>query len=100
MGGFVGMRIAARRPELVRSLVLLDTSADGEPLRSTVEDLLLALIYHIAGIAPVRRQVAKVMFGPEFRKSPHGRATIECYSAERTMSRLSAPITSCPPILM
>src|SRR5438552_10053419 len=31
MGGFVGMRIAARRPDLVRSLALLETSADPEP---------------------------------------------------------------------
>ena len=31
MGGFVGMRIAARRPELIRSLVLLDTAPDPEP---------------------------------------------------------------------
>ena len=27
MGGFVGQRIAARRPELIRTLSLLDTSA-------------------------------------------------------------------------
>src|SRR5277367_1924949 len=31
MGGFVGMRLAARHPELLRSLVLIDTSADAEP---------------------------------------------------------------------
>jgi pimeloyl-ACP methyl ester carboxylesterase len=30
MGGFVAMRLAARRPDLVRSLLLLDTSADPE----------------------------------------------------------------------
>ena len=31
MGGFVGMRLAARRPELLKTLMLLETSADGEP---------------------------------------------------------------------
>src|SRR2546430_17127928 len=31
MGGMIGMRLAARRPELVRSLVLLETSAEPEP---------------------------------------------------------------------
>jgi 3-oxoadipate enol-lactonase len=30
MGGFVAMRLGARRPDLVRSLLLLDTSADPE----------------------------------------------------------------------
>ncbi|HSD86281.1 MAG TPA: alpha/beta hydrolase, partial [Kofleriaceae bacterium] len=31
MGGFVAMRVAARRPDLVRKLVLLETSIDPEP---------------------------------------------------------------------
>ncbi|OLS26379.1 MAG: Arylesterase [Candidatus Heimdallarchaeota archaeon LC_3] len=30
MGGMVGMRLAARHPELVKSLILIDTSADPE----------------------------------------------------------------------
>jgi len=34
MGGFVGMRLAARRPELVRSLVLIDTLLDPSPGRT------------------------------------------------------------------
>jgi pimeloyl-ACP methyl ester carboxylesterase len=34
MGGFVAMRLGARRPDLVRSLLLLDTSADAEPPKS------------------------------------------------------------------
>ena len=28
MGGFVAMRMAARRPDLVRSLILIETSSD------------------------------------------------------------------------
>src|SRR6185369_4898317 len=32
MGGFVGMRLAARYPALIRSLSLLETSAGPEPL--------------------------------------------------------------------
>ena len=31
MGGFVGLRLASRRPELLRSLALVDSSADPEP---------------------------------------------------------------------
>src|SRR4051812_42503438 len=31
MGGFVAMRMAARRPDLVRSVILLETSSDPEP---------------------------------------------------------------------
>ena len=31
MGGFLGLRLAAWHPELLRSLILLETSADPEP---------------------------------------------------------------------
>ena len=31
MGGFIGLRLAARRPELLKSLLLLETSAGPEP---------------------------------------------------------------------
>ena len=77
MGGMVGMRVAARRPDLVRSLVLLDTSADRETPRAMVEDHVLAQVYRFLGIGPVRGQVEKVMFGPGFRTSPEGRAVID-----------------------
>jgi 3-oxoadipate enol-lactonase len=77
MGGFVGQRIAARRPELLRSLVLIDSSANPEPLPSAVQDRVLANLYRYVGIAPVRRLVEKVMFAPTFRKDPAKRAVIE-----------------------
>ena len=77
MGGFVGQRLAARHPELVRSLALLGTGAERETPRNTVEDAALAHIFLLAGIAPVRRQVEKVMFGPTFLKDPGSRAVID-----------------------
>ena len=45
MGGFVGMRVAARRPDLVKSLVLLDTASDPEPKanQKKYERLIVAL---------------------------------------------------------
>jgi len=33
MGGIVGMRLAVSRPDLIRSLILLDTTADPEPYK-------------------------------------------------------------------
>ena len=77
MGGFVGQRIAARSPELLRSLVLIDTSADPETLSNAVQDRALANLYRYVGIAPVRRSVEKVMFAPTFRRDPAKRAIIE-----------------------
>lgn len=77
MGGFVGQRLGARTGELLRSLTLLDTSADPEPTRSRIEDKLLAAAYRALGmIAPLRSQVSPIMFGPTFRKDPAAQATI------------------------
>ena len=77
MGGFVGQRIAARRPDLVRSLTLLDTSAEREAVPNFIQDLALANIYRLAGMGPVRSQVEKVMFGPTFRNDPKSKAIID-----------------------
>lgn len=70
MGGFVGMRLAARHPDRVRSLTLLNTSAARETRRALVEDLALAGLFRVTGIGPVRGAVEKIMFGPDFLASP------------------------------
>jgi len=77
MGGFVGQRIAARRPELLRSLVLLDTSAAPEETSAAIQDRILARLYRFTGVAPVKRPVLKLMLGPTFRRDPSKRAVIE-----------------------
>jgi pimeloyl-ACP methyl ester carboxylesterase len=68
MGGFVGLRIGARRPELLRSLALLDTSADAEDAAARYR--LMARIYRITGITPLRHTVERLMFGPSFLADP------------------------------
>ncbi|OEU85406.1 alpha/beta hydrolase [Streptomyces abyssalis] len=70
MGGFVGQRLAARRGELLRSLSLLDTSADEEDPAEAKRHRLLASVYRVVGITPVRRQVLPLMFGAPFLSSP------------------------------
>lgn len=44
MGGFVGLRLAIRRPELIRSLILVDTSADPEPRENLRKYKLMNLV--------------------------------------------------------
>ncbi len=56
MGGFVGMRLAARRPDLIRSLTLLDTSAGPEDPEKVKQYRLLASIYRWVGIKPLRAE--------------------------------------------
>ncbi|HLY33830.1 MAG TPA: alpha/beta fold hydrolase [Jatrophihabitantaceae bacterium] len=77
MGGFVGQRIAARRPELLRSLALLDTSADPEEPFAAIQDKALTVLYRLVGIAPVKPSVLKIMLGPTFRKNPASKPVID-----------------------
>ncbi len=72
MGGFVGQRIAARHGDLLRSLVLLDTSPDREPPFAAIKDLGMAAIYPLVGVRPLRSAVLREMFGPTMRQSADG----------------------------
>lgn len=63
MGGFVGMRMAARRPDLVRSLMLLETSSDPEPRENLKRYRLLIRVVKLFGPKVVRGQVAPIMLG-------------------------------------
>ncbi len=52
-GGFVGMRIAIRRPERLRSLVLMDTSAETEPSVGRWKYSAMFALVRLAGFGPV-----------------------------------------------
>lgn len=66
MGGFVGMRIAARHPDVLRSLSLLATAADPEPRAHLPRYRLLNGVVRRVGTRPVASQVMPIMFGPSF----------------------------------
>lgn len=63
MGGFVGMRVAARRPDLVRRLVLIETSIAREAAATVPRYRMLNAVYRRVGPRLVAGQVAKVMLG-------------------------------------
>ena len=68
MGGFVGMRLAIRHPELLRSLVLMETSADPEPNRAKYRAM--SIIGRWFGFRPLAGALMKIMFGHSFLSSP------------------------------
>ena len=70
MGGFVGMRLAARRPELITSLMLLETSADAEPPENIPRYKLLSLISRYVSLRLVGGKVMAIMFGQKFLTDP------------------------------
>lgn len=77
MGGFVGIRLAARHPELVRSLVLMNTSAGPEDPAKADRYRTMARIYRFTGIGPLRRAVLPLMFGPAFLADPDSEDVID-----------------------
>jgi pimeloyl-ACP methyl ester carboxylesterase len=70
MGGFVGMRLAARHPDRVRSLTLIDTSAGPEDPEKITQYRLLANVYRWVGIGPVRKRVEPIMMAPTSLADP------------------------------
>jgi pimeloyl-ACP methyl ester carboxylesterase len=68
MGGFVGMRLAARHPDRIKSLVLLETSAEKEP--NVFKYTLLNTLVKLFGIKVVSKKVMAIMFGQDFLTDP------------------------------
>lgn len=65
-----GQRLAARHGELVRSLTLLDTSADAEEPARVRERRQLALFHLLFGVRPILGRVKPLLFGPGFLADP------------------------------
>ena len=82
MGGFVGQRLAARRPDLVRSLILIDTSAGPEDPDKIKRYQLMAAVYGVLGFRPLRSQVSPIMFTPAWLKTSAGKETERTWVAE------------------
>lgn len=70
MGGFVGMRLAARRPDLLRSLTLVETSAEPEPKENQSRYRMLNFIARWFGLGLVIDRVMPIMFGRTFLNDP------------------------------
>jgi pimeloyl-ACP methyl ester carboxylesterase len=70
MGGFVAMRLAIGHPDLVRSLMLLSTSADEEPPENLFRYKLMSFIARWVSRRLVASKVKDIMFGKKFRTDP------------------------------
>jgi 3-oxoadipate enol-lactonase len=66
MGGFVGMRLAARYPGLLKTLTLLETSADPEPPENAPKYRMLNVVARWIGLWAVIGRVMPIMFGQTF----------------------------------
>jgi pimeloyl-ACP methyl ester carboxylesterase len=70
LGSYVGLRLGVRHPELLRSLILLSTSADPEGRSDVIRYRLLQAIARRFGIRPLVPKLMGVMFGQTFMRDP------------------------------
>ncbi len=69
MGGFVGMRLAARHPNRIKSLILLETSADVET--NAAQYNLMKWIMKFLGGKPIMDKAMNILFGQKFLNDPN-----------------------------
>ena len=69
MGGFVGMRLAARHRQLVRTLTLMNTGAQKEATFSRLKYGFLAQLVKLVGTGPFTGIAVKELFGKSTRAS-------------------------------
>ena len=72
-GGFVGLRLALRHPQLLRSLVVMDASAERESMAKRLEYEAMFLILRALGFKPLMKTVMGLMFSPETLGDPERR---------------------------
>ncbi len=89
MGGFVAMRMAARRPDLLRSLILMETSADREPEENIGRYRALNAVARYAGLKLVADRVMPIMFGKEFLTDPARESEREAWKQRLIANRRS-----------
>ena len=68
MGGIVAMRLAISRPDLIRSLVLLDTTADPEPYKLKYK--MMNVIARYFGLGVVSKAILPALHGKTALKDP------------------------------
>jgi pimeloyl-ACP methyl ester carboxylesterase len=76
MGGFVAMRMAARRPDLVKKLVLIETSYEPEPIENVGRYRLLTAVYRTIGPRLIASRVAPIMLGKTILSDPARKADV------------------------
>jgi len=66
MGGMVALRLAVRYPELIKSLVLIDTSSEPEPTENMGKNKLMVWISRYLGMRLVANRIMSMFFGESF----------------------------------
>lgn len=90
MGGFVGIRLAARYPALIKTLVLLETSANAEPVENLPKyKTLNGIVKWLGIIPPVASKVMHIMFAESWLSNPSNAALIQHWKKELVANKKS-----------
>lgn len=77
MGAFIALRIAARRPDLVRSQMLIGASADAEERSNAPRYAVMIALVTAFGPKPIAGRLMRILFGDTFLTDPTRRAERE-----------------------
>ncbi len=69
-GGFIGLRLGFRRPDLLRTLTLMDTSAEVEPALKRFQYELMMRMVGVIGTRPFAPYVMTLFFSKKSRRDP------------------------------
>ena len=69
-GGFIGLRLGFRRPDLLRTLTLMDTSAEVEPRPKRLQYELMMRMVRLIGMRPFAPYIMSLFFSKESRRDP------------------------------
>jgi len=87
MGGFVALRAAARRADLVRKLVLIETTIGPEPLENVFRYRMLGAVSRVVGPRLAAGRVAGVMLGASILRDPARKAEVARFTKLMTRRR-------------
>lgn len=90
MGGFVGLRVAARKAALIRSLVLLSTQAGPEDAGKIRRYGALSWVARAGGAPLLAPQIMSILFGRAFLRDPSRAQERAIY--QRRLEALPRPI--------
>lgn len=90
MGGFVGIRLAARRPELIKSLILMETSANAEPVENLPQyKTLNGIVKWLGVIPPIASKVMHIMFAESWLSNPVNKPLFKHWKSELSSNKKS-----------
>lgn len=79
MGGYIGMRLAARSPEWIKKVILMESSSEAEPSENVARYKMLNTLVRTVGYWPVEKQIMNIMFGKTFLEDDNRKAEYEVY---------------------